>query len=226
MMTFKPVILWTDVVMWVLLLALGLACGASGVIRSCEPPGAVCLSGAAVASCVVLGTLLVVTMIDSLHFRRACLRWAVVACLCPINPYRVDADLALPNSLGSRESATRSPALATRFRWRNQPPQAGAKPKLTPWRTRAAKAPILAAKHGGAGLASPEQDWAGDVLARLACMAVWRGHGSGFIGVATRSAIQHQDTQAFGTLSLSTHWRASVGQFVRGSPPDQCGPLP
>ncbi|HEX5310952.1 MAG TPA: ABC transporter permease [Aquabacterium sp.] len=208
MMSFKPVILWTDVVMWVLLLALG-----AYVWRVWRDPvlraawRRVFENGAAVASCVVLAAMLLVTLVDSLHFRRALPNVAGGAAAFDTRTESV-LDLALAKLIASREKSYSQPLATHGFVKEAVPPQAGAKPKLD-----AAGVPELPKrayprlKHGGAGLTDPQQQWLGDVLGRFAYGLVLGLIVAAGLRVLMRSAIHEQDAQAL-LRRRTIHWRA------------------
>ena len=164
----KPVVLWTDALVWLLVVALVL------YARHCrrrphlaESWGRVFRSRAAVVATVVLAAYLVVGLADSLHYRPA----------LPPTPGQVGVayapqvhsllDLPLAHLRG-RTERTYSAPLATRshVRERSERPDGSAvreRPRL---------------RFGGAHLAD-EADWAGDVARRAAAGLV-----AGAAGVA------------------------------------------
>lgn len=205
MLSFKPVILWTDVVMWILVAAL-----AAYVIRVRRDPvlsatwRRVFQNGSAMASFVVLSIMLLTTLVDSLHFRRAL---PSVAGGVPAYDTRTESvlDLALAKLIAIREKSYSEPLAVHGFVKETVPPKAGVKPVLDD-----SGAPLLPRrefprlKYGGAGLQDPNKEWAVDlgqrvglgVLASLVLVAALR--------VAMRRALQRQATAERNTV----HWRA------------------
>lgn len=167
-MPFKAVILWTDVVMWLMLLGLGVYVRQVRRNESLsETWRQVFEVPAAMASAVLLVAMLGVTVADSLHFRKA---------LPAINggaqayDSRTESvlDLALAKLIRHRENSYSSPLATHGFVKESGVPKAGSKPRfdengmaLPPPRS----FPRL--KHGGAGLVNVERDWAGDVGGRI-----------------------------------------------------------
>ncbi len=164
----KPVILWTDVVMWLLALSLW------WYIRSVRQDAAlratwakVFATPAAMSSSIVLGLFLLVTLADSLHFRRALPMAEGSQAQAWDTRTESVLDLALQPLIQSRENSYSAPLATHGFLKETVPPKAGEKPRLD-----ASGAPMLPQrafprlKHGGTHLADPERDWAADVATR------------------------------------------------------------
>lgn len=167
-MGFKAVILWTDVVLWLMLLGLMFYIR---TVRRDESLKAtwqrVFVTDAGMASAVVLALMLMVTAADSLHFRRA---------LPPVNGQaqafdtRTESvlDLGLAKLVASRENSYSRPWATHGFTKETVPPKVGEKPQVDEQGL-----PILPKrafprlKHAGQGLADAEKDWAGDVFLRI-----------------------------------------------------------
>lgn len=167
-MSFKLVFLWTDVVLWILL--AGLLGYIWGVRRDPALRGTwrrVFRTGAAMASCVILAAMLMVTMLDSIHFRRGL---PAVAGGVAAFDTRTESvlDVLLKPLIDSRENSYSSPLATHGFVKETVPPQPGARARLD-----ASGVPVLPKRafprlqHGGAGLKDPAADWAGDVLLRV-----------------------------------------------------------
>lgn len=167
-MSFKVVVLWTDVVLWVML--LGLAWYVR-LVRRDEPLRAtwrrVFTVPAAMSAAVILGLMLVVTLADSLHFRRA-----LPAVAGGVQAYdtRTESvlDLALGKLIASRENSYSRPLATHGFSKQAVPLPTGAKPALD-----AQGGVVLPPRayprleHGGAGLSDPDADWATDMAVRM-----------------------------------------------------------
>jgi peptide/nickel transport system permease protein len=167
-MGFKIVILWTDVVLWLML--LGLAQYIRVVRRDEALSGTwrkVFMAPAAMASAVVLVAMLAVSAADSLHFRRAL---STVEGGEQAWDTRTESvlDLALAKLTQHREDSYAMPWATHGFSKQTVPPKLGDKPKLD---EHGVPLPPPRAfprlKFGGAGLADPEKDWAGDIATRL-----------------------------------------------------------
>jgi peptide/nickel transport system permease protein len=120
------------------------------------------------ASAVLLGLMLLMTLADSVHFRRAL---PDVAGGVRAFDTRTESvlDIGLAKLIASRENSYSQPLATYGFSKESVPPQADAKPVLDEHGV-----PTLPARayprlrHGGAGLADAERDWAGDIAVRLA----------------------------------------------------------
>ncbi len=166
---FKFVMLWTDVVLWVMLWGLGL------YIRQVRRDAAlratwrrVFVTPSAMASAVLLGVMLLVTLVDSVHFRRALPDVAGGAQAFDTRTESI-LDLGLAKLVARRENSYSQPLATHGFSKESVPPQPDAKPVLDEHGV-----PVLPARayprlrHGGAGLDDPQHDWAADIAARLA----------------------------------------------------------
>lgn len=166
---FKFVMLWTDVVLWVMLWGLGL------YIRQVRRDAAlratwrrVFVTPSAMASAVLLGVMLLVTLVDSVHFRRAL---PDVAGGVQAFDTRTESilDLGLAKLVASRENSYSQPLATHGFSKESVPPRPDAKPVFDEHGV-----PVLPARayprlrHGGAGLDDPQHDWVADIAARLA----------------------------------------------------------
>ena len=202
---FKFVTLWTDVVLWVMLLGLGL------YVRQVRRDAAlratwrrVFVTPSAMASAVLLGVMLLMTLADSLHFRRA-----LPDVVGGVRAYdtRTESvlDIGLAKLVASRENSYSQPLATHGFSKESVPPQADAKPVLDEHGV-----PTLPARayprlrYGGAGLADPERDWAGDIAMRLAWGSLGGAAVSLLLWLLVRPARAHTTTA---TQPLA--WRAA-----------------
>ena len=191
---FKLVVLWTDVVLWGMLVGL---LAYVRVVRRDETLQAtwrrVFVVPAAMAAAAVLTTMLVITLFDSIHFRRALpdVRGGVQA-----YDTRTDSllDVALAKLVASREDSYSRPWATHGFSKQTVPPSPGAVPELDEHGV--PKLPPRAyprLKHGGAGLADPSQDWSTDIACRVGACG---GTGSAIaIPVAAIKMRHHQRWQ-------------------------------
>jgi len=176
-MSFKPVILWTDVVMW--LMVLSLIWYVRGVRHdpALRATWAKVFAGpAAMASGVVLAFLLVLTMVDCLHFRRA-LADAPSAPGKQAQAFNTRTesvlDLALQSLIDSRENSYSAPWATHGFVKETVPPKPGVQAVLDAnGNPELPKREFPRLKHGGAHLLDPVADHRADVLIRLAAGAV------------------------------------------------------
>ncbi len=193
MLPFKPVILWTDAVMWLLVLAL------AWYVRHVRRDDAlratwqrVFTSPAAMSSGVLLGVMLLLTMVDSLHFRKA---------LPPATGAGMQAaaeqaqawdtktlsllDVALQPLVNHRENSYSSPLATHGFVKETVPPLPGAQVQRdAEGNPMLPKRAFPRLKHGGAHLSDPSDQWAGDVLWRGAAGAV-----AGALGAAVLARL-------------------------------------
>jgi peptide/nickel transport system permease protein len=167
-MGFKFVVLWTDVVLWLMLLGLAQYIR---VVRRDESLRAtwqrVFVTQAGMASAVVLLFMLAITLVDSVHFRRA-----LPAVQGAVTAYDTRTasllDLGLARLIEGRENSYSQPLATHGFTKETVPPQAGARPAVDEHGL-----PVLPKRafprlrHGGAGLADPQADWAADVAQRI-----------------------------------------------------------
>jgi len=186
-MGFKVVILWTDVVLWLMLLGL---VQYIRVVRRDEALRAtwqrVFVTQAGMASAVVLAVMLLLTLADSLHFRRAL---PAVGGAAQAYDTRTESvlDLALAKLIASRENSYSRPLATHGFTKESVRPKAGEKPVLD-----AAGMPVLPKRafprlqHGGAGLLDAEQDWAADVARRALAGVLSGGALTGLLYLAMR----------------------------------------
>ena len=166
---FKFVILWTDVVLWVMLL------GSVVYVRQTRRDAAlratwrrVFVAPSAMASTVVLVLMLMLTMLDSVHFRRGLPEVAGGGQAFDSRTESV-LDMGLSKLIASRENSYSQPLATHGFSKESVPPKADAKPVLDEHGV-----PVLPARayprlrHGGAGLVDAVRDAPGDVATRLA----------------------------------------------------------
>lgn len=167
-MSFKPVLLWTDVVIWLMLVGLGLyvlKVRRDEALRATW--GKVFATPAAMASAVVLVLMLLLTLADCLHFRRALPAVADGAVAFDTRTESV-LDVALAKLITTRENSYSRPLATHGFVKETVPRKAGEQPMLD-----ANGAPVPPPRafprlqHGGAGLADPDADWGRDVAERL-----------------------------------------------------------
>ncbi|HET7794162.1 MAG TPA: ABC transporter permease [Rhizobacter sp.] len=194
----KFVFLWTDVAIWALLLVL-IAYGVY-VFRS---PGLrsnwrrVFGDPAALASAVVLVLCLLVTLFDSIHYRRA-------LAAAPGSPEAAVAydvrtlsllDAAMSHQIASREASYSRPLAYEGFM--KESIEVGGKVERLPPRL----------KFGGAHLQEPESQWAGDVASRAVA-----GAGVGLL-VTVLFAVSLAGVLA---KARKQAWGASLQSVLRG----------
>jgi peptide/nickel transport system permease protein len=167
-MDFKVVLLRTDIVLWLMLLGL---LQYVRVVRRDESLRAtwrrVFVTPAAMASATVLAVMLLVTMADSLHFRRGL---SDVGHGAKAYDTRTESvlDLALYKLVASRENSYSEPWATYGFTKETVPPRLGAKVALDPnGMPLLPKRAFPRLRHGGAGLTDPDRDWAPDIARRL-----------------------------------------------------------
>lgn len=155
----KFVLLWTDVAVWLLLVALV----AYGWMVTRRPNlaanwGKVFRNGAALASSLVLLACLLVTLADSIHFRTALPPAAGSPTGSVAYDTRVQSllDAGLRRVIDSRESTYSRPLAYVSFTKESEEVD-GKVSRVAPRLT-----------FGGAHLKKPEQEWAGDIAMRVA----------------------------------------------------------
>ncbi|HOX68851.1 MAG TPA: ABC transporter permease [Burkholderiaceae bacterium] len=156
----KFVLLWTDAVMWALVVALLVY--ARVVWRSPNLRASWTLvfrDAAAFASAIVLGLCLVLTLLDSIHFRRA-LPAASTGSPTAAKAYDTRTQSAL-DSLLSRQIESREATYSRPLAY-----QSFTLESLTVDGEVRRLPPRLL--HGGAHLRDPQRQWAGDIGARIA----------------------------------------------------------
>jgi peptide/nickel transport system permease protein len=198
-MTFKLVILWTDAVLWLTLLA---GVGYAVWVRRSPPQAAtwrkVWREAVAMSAGVVLAACLAVTMIDSVHFRRALPAGGQEAAGQTFYATRTESllDLVLARPIAMREASYSSPLAWQGFQKETVVRQGQLLrdfPRLT---------------FGGAHLAQPEQQWLGDVLARAAA-------GAG-LGLAASVAVLLGMTGVWARREPGLRLRSALGRLLRG----------
>ncbi len=206
-MSFKVVVLWTDVVLWIMLAGLFayvLVVRRDAALRATW--SRVFHSGAAMASCMVLVGMLGVTLLDSMHFRRALP--AVVGGAAAFDT-RTESllDVMLQRLVVSRENSYSQPFATHGFVKETVPPEPNAKAVLD-----ASGAPALPRrafprlKHGGAGLADPQRDWFGDVALRLVSGLV----AGSLLAAGLRRAMRSRLQQEAGPAWIAAWWMVSI----------------
>lgn len=217
-MGFKFVVLWTDVVMWLMVLGVLL------YVRTVRKDDAlratwrrVFTRPAAMASAVVLLTMLAVTLADSVHFRRA---FPLVEGQVRAYDPRTESllDLALAKLILSRENSYSRPWATHGFLKESVPLPPGVKAELDEFGV--PKLPPRAfprLKHGGAGLTDPQEQWAADIGLRLALGTV------GALAVAailrwplawTRRRHARAQTNAADAPAWRAAWWAATGLLL------------
>ena len=194
----KFVPLWTDVSVWLLVVAL---IGYGLYVRRDANLSAtwrkVFADPAALASSVVLAACMLVTLADSVHFR-AVLPPAAGA---PAGSVAYDArvqsllDVALRDMVQSRESTYSRPLAYVGF----------TKESIETGGRISRVAPRL--KHGGAHLSEPQTQWAGDVLSRVA---------TGLIAGVALAALRCALWVAWLARRARQGWRAMAGAVWHG----------
>ena len=194
----KFVPLWTDVSVWLLVVAL---IGYGLYVRRDANLSAtwrkVFADPAALASSVVLAACMLVTLADSVHFR-AVLPPAAGA---PAGSVAYDArvqsllDVALRDMVQSRESTYSRPLAYVGF----------TKESIETGGRISRVAPRL--KHGGAHLSEPQTQWAGDVLSRVA---------TGLIAGVALAALLCALWVAWLARRARQGWRAMAGAVWHG----------
>src|SRR5262249_5231795 len=157
-MGFKFVFLWTDLALWALFVALAAYCW--NVSR--QPPlrstwAQALRSGATLGAAAVLALFVLLSALDSVHFRRALPPVAGQAAGVTFYDTRTASllDLLLARPLAMRETSYSAP-LATHALFKQAVERNG---------TMVREVPRL--DFGGAHLEDPGRDWAGDVVARI-----------------------------------------------------------
>ena len=154
----KFVALWTDIAIWLLFAALaGYAFYARRQANLASTWRKVFADPAALASSVVLGVCLLLTLADSVHFRSLLPPPPGAAAAAPAYDVRVRSllDVALGGLVDARESTYSLPLAYVGFTKESQ--DVGGKVERV--------APRLA--HGGAHLSDPATQWAADVAWRI-----------------------------------------------------------
>lgn len=157
-MGFKLVILWTDVVLWLMLGGL-----AAYIVHVRRDPSLratwskVFASGPAMASCVVLLAMLALTLVDSVHFRRALASQPGASAAYDTRTESL-LDVMLSKLVQGREKSYSAPLATHGFVKETVPPKAGEPPRLD---EHGVPLPPPRAyprlKHGGAGLSDPDR---------------------------------------------------------------------
>lgn len=210
MMFPKFVLLWTDAVMWALVLALlvyGRLVWRNPVLRARWQR--VLRDAAACASAIVLALCLLLTLLDSVHFRRALpvAAGSGVATTAVAYDTRTQSllDALLVRLIHSREATYSRPLAYQGFTFESV--EEGGQVRRLPPRL----------QHGGAHLRDPAQQWAGDIAARtagglaLGCLAAL------LLGaVAVRSIARHHGESWRAAWARvwhdegGIHWRAAL----------------
>ncbi|HMN77711.1 MAG TPA: ABC transporter permease [Burkholderiaceae bacterium] len=192
----KLVPLWTDIAIWLLVLALiAYALYARRQANLASTWRKVFTDSAALASGVVLAACLLVTLADSVHFRSLLPPAKGVPAAGPAYDVRVQSllDVVLRDLVDSRESTYSRPLAYVGFTKESQDVDGKV----------ARVAPRLA--HGGAHLSDPATQWAGDVARRIVLGLV-----QGIVAAAAVCAL------AIALLPGAGGWRAKAGAIWRG----------
>ncbi|HET8870030.1 MAG TPA: ABC transporter permease subunit, partial [Aquabacterium sp.] len=207
MMSFKPVFLWTDVVLWLML--IGLASYVWSVRRDPALRATwrrVFRTSAAMASCVILIVMLMITLLDSLHFRRAL---PAVAGGVAAFDTRTESvlDVLLKRLIDGRENSYSSPLATHGFVKETVPPQAGVQARVdASGMPELPKRAFPRLKHGGAGLKDPADEWLGDVMRRLAFGVIAGAGMAALLFLVGRSRRMNQSDVAWS----AAYWALSA----------------
>ena len=193
----KIVFLWTDVAIWLLVLALNVY--AVVVVRS---PGLsanwrkVFRDAAALSSSVVLLLCLLVTLLDSLHYRPLLPQAAGTEGAAPAYDSRTRSvlDWALADLVDSREATYSRPLAYVGF----------TKETVTVNGELKRVAPRLV--HGGSHLSQPETQWAADVAKRAAVGLLLGAAAAVVLSTLLIGALARSRRQGWGEVA-ATVWR-------------------
>lgn len=169
---FKIVFLWTDVVVWLAMLAIGVYVWR---VRSQAHLRArwkrVFAAGSTMSAAVVLGLLLAVSVADSMHFRRTLPQHEGAA--AAYSP-RVESvlDLLLARQVATREESYSAPLAYLGFvKQTVQRPAGSAAP--APGAAQSPKRDFPRLKHAGAHLDDPKRQWQSDLSSRVTVGQMW-----------------------------------------------------
>ena len=192
----KLVLLWTDIAIWLLILALIVyVLYARRQANLASTWRKVFADKAALASGVVLAACLLVTLADSVHFRSLLPPAKGVPAAGPAYDVRVQSllDVVLRDLVDSRESTYSRPLAYVGFTKESQDVDGKV----------ARVAPRLV--HGGAHLTDPATQWAGDVTRRIVFGLI-----EGIVAAAIVCAL------TVALLPGAGGWRAKAGAIWRG----------
>ena len=192
----KLVLLWTDIAIWLLILALIVyVLYARRQANLASTWRKVFADKAALASGVVLAACLLVTLADSVHFRSLLPPAKGVPAAGPAYDVRVQSllDVVLRDLVDSRESTYSRPLAYVGFTKESQDVDGKV----------ARVAPRLL--HGGAHLTDPATQWAGDVARRIVFGLI-----EGIVAAAIVCAL------VVALLPGAGGWRAKAGAIWRG----------
>ena len=192
----KLVLLWTDIAIWLLILALIVyVLYARRQANLASTWRKVFADKAALASGVVLAACLLVTLADSVHFRSLLPPAKGVPAAGPAYDVRVQSllDVVLRDLVDSRESTYSRPLAYVGFTKESQDVDGKV----------ARVAPRLL--HGGAHLTDPATQWAGDVTRRIVFGLI-----EGIVAAAIVCAL------VVALLPGAGGWRAKAGAIWRG----------
>jgi peptide/nickel transport system permease protein len=199
-MSLRFVFLWTDLALW----ALFVAVATYGLHAWRQPPlraswGRAMRDGTTLAAAAVLAVFMLVSALDSVHFRRALPPAPGQAAGVTFYDTRTESllDLSLARPLQMRESTYSAP-LATH-----------ALIKQTVERNGVSVRELPRLQFGGAHLRDPEREWAGDVLKRVALGLA----GGLLLTLAVSFALGVAVGREHG--SLSARWRAVLSGRTR-----------
>jgi peptide/nickel transport system permease protein len=167
-MPFKPVFLWTDIALW--LMALALLIYGWRIYRHAPLRlqwSAVWRDPAALCASMVLAVMVILTLIDSVHFRRELTQESsATPSIQHFYDTRTESllDVILQKPLAMNETTYSAPLATHGFVKEAVAPPPGAANR--PIQNTPAKREHPRLKFGGAHLQNPESQWLGDVLAR------------------------------------------------------------
>ncbi|CAN5319776.1 ABC transporter permease [soil metagenome] len=193
----KFVLLWTDATVWLLLIAL-----LAYAVTLARSPGLranwrkVFHDAGALCSLVVLMACLLITALDSVHYRRLLPPSPTATSAGPAYDTRTRSllDTALADLVDSREATYSRPLAFVGF----------TKESIEVDGKLQRVAPRLV--HGGAHLKNPAQEWAGDVLMRV---------GQGLLVGGAVAAVLMAIVIAFVARSRAVSWSQTAGSIWR-----------
>lgn len=206
------VFLWTDVVIWALLVAV---VGYGWMVRRSPTLKArwrrVFSDPAALASSVVIALCLLVTLLDSLHFRRALPSAPDAPQAAVMYDTRTISllDALLQGLVESREATYSQPLAYVGF----------TKESIGEGDAIRRVAPRL--QHGGAHLSDPDRQWLGDVLGRTAVGLVGGLIAALLVSLAVATVVARRNRIGLAAAARrlargDTHipWRAALGMVL------------
>ena len=196
----KFVLLWTDAAIWLLVLALvayvWLASRRTNLRGTWRK---VFADPAAMASAVVLVACLVVTLVDSVHFRSKLppAPGTTAGVVAYDTRTRSLLDAALASLAESRETTYSRPLAYESFT--KETVEQGGRPSRV--------APRLL--HGGAHLTDPAAQWGGDIARLVAVGVAWGVLGAAVAFIAVAAGVARRQRSGLGTAA-GTIWRGET----------------